>query len=455
MFAYVLVPSSTVVRDPVHGMVTLSAAEWAAVDTPVFQRLRRVRQLAMTYLVYPGALHTRFEHSIGVRHIAGRLSASIDLAEDEREVVEIAALLHDVGHGVFSHVSEQVIDELSGAEDVHEAVSVAIMRTDDDLHRALGRERCERAAEIVGLEGPRTAMRDIVSGPTDADKLDYLLRDSYYAGVNYGRYDLDRIIDTARVIAPRSAQTQLGFDADGLWAVEEMRMARHHMHRQVYGHKTRLATDIMTTRALRLAIANGVLPESAFRVPVVDGRPQVDETFLTGYLRYTDAHVLDLLCGASEGSPVRDLGERLRDRRLLRQTVSIWLEQHLEQLGDARFATIRDPEEFTRQELEAMERRIADELGLAAHLVAIYLDSRANPTYRSPGRPIGPKDIMIQRGDAQPLLMERESEIFSEGAGADITWLHLYTPALDPEHPDDPTLDGKAKELLWNALLEL
>jgi HD superfamily phosphohydrolase len=225
-------------------MIELSRAEWAAVDTPVFQRLRRVRQLAMTYLVYPGTLHTRFEHSIGVRHIAGHLSASLELSEEDREIVQVAVLLHDVGHGVFSHVSEQVIDELSGADGVHEAVSVAIMRTDESLHRALGRELCERAAEIVGLEGPRSVMRDIVSGPTDADKLDYLLRDSHYAGVNYGRYDLDRIIDTARVIAPTSAQTQLGFDADGLWAVEEMRLARHHMHRQVYGHKTRLATDI-------------------------------------------------------------------------------------------------------------------------------------------------------------------------------------------------------------------
>src|SRR3954464_14092732 len=166
-------PKSTVVRDPVHGMIELSPEEWAAVDTPIFQRLRRVRQLAMTYLVYPGALHTRFEHSIGVRHIAGRLSKSLDLAEEHVDTVQGPALLHDGGHGVFSHVSEQVIDELSGADGVHEAVSVAIIRTDASLHRALGRERCERAAEIVGLEGPRSVMRDIVSGPTDADKLDY------------------------------------------------------------------------------------------------------------------------------------------------------------------------------------------------------------------------------------------------------------------------------------------
>jgi HD superfamily phosphohydrolase len=431
-------------------MIELSPDEWAAVDTPIFQRLRRVRQLAMTYLVYPGTLHTRFEHSIGVRHIASRLGESLGIDSEMQRVVQTAALLHDVGHGVFSHVSEQVIDELSGAEGVHEAVSVAIMRSNSDLHAALGQEICERAAEIVALEGPRTAERDIVSGPTDADKLDYLLRDSYYAGVNYGRYDLHRIIDTARIIAPRSAQTQLGFDADGLWAVEEMRMARHHMHRQVYGHKTRLATDIMTTRALRLAIAEGVLPETGFRVSVVNGRPEISEEFLAQYLEHTDERVLEALCAAPEGSAVRDLGERMRDRRLFHQTVSIWLDQQLEELGDARFAFIRDPEEFTLPRIEAIEAEIAEGLGLAPHLVALYLDSRGNPTYRTPGRPIGPKDIMIQRNDAEPMLMERESEIFTEGAGADLTWLHLYTPDLES---DD--LNERAKEMLWKALLAL
>ncbi len=436
-------------------MVPLSPAEWAAVDTPVFQRLRRVRQLAMTHLVYPGALHTRFEHSIGVRHIAGRLSDSIGLDKEQQEIVKTAALLHDVGHGVFSHVSEQVIDELSGVDGVHEAVSVAIMRTNSDLHDALGKELCERAAEIVALEGPRTAMRDIVSGPTDADKLDYLLRDSHYAGVNYGRYDLDRIIDTARVIAPTSAQTQLGFEADGVWAVEEMLVARHHMHRQVYGHKTRLATDIMTGRALRLAIAEGVLPEAAFKVPVVDGRPQVDEAFLDAYLRHADDHVLELFCDAPSGSLVHDLGRRLRDRRLLRQTAHIRLDHHIDELGDARYASIRDPEEFTRDRVEAIEQQIAEELGLPPHLIALNLDSRANPTYRTPGGRIGPKDIMFQRGEAQALKMERESEIFGQGNETDITWVYLYTPKLDPDHPDDSTLDQKAKDLLWNALLDL
>lgn len=447
-------PKSTSVRDPIHGMISLSRAEWEAIDTPIFQRLRRVRQLAMTHLVYPGALHTRFEHSIGVRYIAGRLSESLNFPEADADVTKTAALLHDIGHGVFSHVSEQVIDELSGAEGVHEAVSVAIMRTNPDLHAALGKDLCEEAAAIVGLEGSRTAMRDVVSGPTDADKLDYLLRDSHFAGVNYGRYDLDRIIDTARVIAPSSAQSQLGFDADGLWAVEEMRMARHHMHRQVYGHKTRVATDIMTTRALRLAISEGALSETGFKVPVVDGRPRIEDDFLEAYLAHTDANVLERFCCASEG-PVRDLGERLRDRRLLRQTVSIWLNQEFDQLGDARVALILDPDEFTRERIEEIEESIAADLDLEPHLVAIYLDARTNPTYRTPGRPIGPKDIMFQRDDNEPLLMERESEIFREGAAPDLSWLHLYTPCLNPDDPTDTALDEKAKELLWTALKEL
>lgn len=190
-------------------------------------------------------------------------------------------------------------------------------------------------------------------------------------------------------------------------------------------------------------------------MPVKAGRPQVDGDFLVAYLAHTDADTLTRLCDAPEGSPVRDLAERLRDRRLLRQTASLWLDQQLERLGDARFAMIRDPDEFTRDRVEALEAQIADELGLPAHLVAIHLDSRANPTYRTPGRPLGPKDIMIQRDESQPLLMERESEIFTQGAGADITWLHLYTPRLNPDDLTDTTRDETAKELLWNELLAL
>jgi HD superfamily phosphohydrolase len=169
-------PRTDVVRDPIHGMIRLRPEEWRVVDTPTFQRLRSVRQLAMTHLVYPGTTHSRFEHSIGVRHIVGRLAAQLGIDGDELRVVECAALLHDVGHGPFSHVSEQVVDERAGARGVHEAVSAAIIRTDDAIRSELGAAICDRAADLVSLRAPRSYLRDIVSGPTDADKLDYLLR---------------------------------------------------------------------------------------------------------------------------------------------------------------------------------------------------------------------------------------------------------------------------------------
>jgi uncharacterized protein len=439
-------PRTSEVRDPIHGLITLGPEEWKAVDTRWFQRLRSIRQLAMTDLAYPGAVHSRFEHSIGVRHVAGRLADALGIDGDDRHVVLVAALLHDVGHGPFSHVSEQVIDERAGADGVHEAISAAIIRSDEELHSALGRDVCKRAAELVGLAAPRSYLRDIVSGPSDADKLDYLLRDSYFAGVKYGEYDLDKIVNSVRTISPGSPQSQLGFDADGVWAVEGMLMARHHMHRQVYGHKTRLATDIMITRALRHGIEAEVLPAEAYTVTVDDGGPKVTDAFLEPFLEQTDAAVLGALADAPEGSPARDLAQRLRSRRLLRQSTSVALHRRQDELGGPAYANILDPEVLTPARIADFERHIAEQLGLEPHLVAIYIDVHSNPTYRRPGAALGEKDIMVQREGAEPVLFQRESEIFTMQSGEEHSYAYLYTPVLDQEQ------DARAEELLWEAL---
>lgn len=426
-------------------MIELSQQEWAAVDAPVFQRLRGIRQLAMTHLVYPGAVHTRFEHSIGVCHVSGRLATRLKLDSDTARVVRAAALLHDVGHGPFSHISEQVIDDLAGIHGVHEAISAFLIRNDPTIVAALGEDVAQAAAAIVALEGPRSVQRDIVSGPTDADKLDYLLRDSYFAGVKYGEYDLERVVDSARIIAPRSAQTQLGFDADGLWAVEGLLMARHHMHRQVYGHKTRLATDIMITRALRLAIAEGVVNPAAYTVPVANDRPEITPEFVDMYVAQVDARVLDQLCAADPSTATGDLGARIRDRRLLRQTVAVRLDLSKDELGDARVADLLDSDVTTPDVIAQKEAAIAERLDLPSHLVALHLDARTNPTYRNPGS-IRPRDVMIQRGDGQARLLQSESEIFRSDLGENQAWIFLYTPGLDED------FDERAKEELWNQL---
>jgi uncharacterized protein len=436
-------PKTERVRDPIHQFIYLPPEEWRAVDTPIFQRLRRIEQLAMTHLVYPGATHTRLEHSIGVRDVARRLCDQLELDEDQRRPVLHAALLHDVGHGPFSHVSEQVLDQISGARDVHEAISVALIRTNERLRDALGEDNCNAAADLV--EGGRqTVERDIVSGATDADKLDYLLRDTYFAGAKYGLYDVDRVIESATVIGRREAQTFLGFDVGGLWAVEGLLLARHHMWRQVYGHKTRLATDVMLTRALVEGIEQGVLERAAFSVPTDDGVPRPSSEFLAAFLEQTDDSVLERLRQADEGSPARDLIDRLLERRLLRQTETVALHREQPGLDPARRSDLQDPDQFTTDDIAAAETRIAEAVNLEPHLVAIYIDRWSNPTYRRPGVGGGRRIPINDRG--RTTFLDQESEIFRSEVREEHAFLHLYMPEASGDH------ERRAKEVLWELL---
>jgi HD superfamily phosphohydrolase len=436
-------PKTERVRDPIHQFIYLPPEEWRAVDTPVFQRLRQIGQLAMTHIVYPGATHTRFEHSIGVRDVARRLCEQLDLTEDERRPVLQAALLHDVGHGPFSHVSEQVLDQISGARNVHEAISVALIRTDEGLRDALGADACNAAADLV--EGGRqTVARDIVSGATDADKLDYLLRDTYFTGAKYGLYDIDRVIESATIIGSPEAQTFLGFDIGGLWAVEGLLLARHHMWRQVYGHKTRLATDVMVTRALLEGINQEVLPREAYSVPVEDGEPRPSPEFIEAFLKQTDASVLERLRQAEEGTPARDLIDRLLERRLLRQTETVALHREQAGLDPARRSALQDPEQFTTEDIQNAEAEIAQEVGLEAHLVAIYIDRWSNPTYRRPG--VGGGRRISLRDGSRNTFLDQESEIFHSEVREEHAFLYLYMPEVSSED------ERRAKEVLWRVL---
>jgi len=414
------------------------------------QRLRSISQLAMTHLVYPGVRHSRFEHSLGVCHVARRLATELELGADDAEIVRAAALLHDVGHGPFSHVSEKVLDDRAGVGGVHEAISVAIIRTDPQLRAALGASLCDAAAELIedGAHGRRSVLTDIVSGPTDADKLDYLLRDSYYAGVAYGHYDLDRLIDTATTIRPSDTESYLGFDSEGVWAVEGLLLARHHMHRQVYGHKTRIATDIMIERALAVGIDDGVLPVAAYDVPVVRGQAQPDEDFIASYLTQTDGEVMSRLLAQEHDTASRELAQLLQSRKLLRRNARVALHERRSELG-IKLGRLLDAERM-RTIVPGLEAQIAEELGCPPHLVALLVDQTANPTYGLPGSEINAKDIMLSYGDSSmPDTFERESEIFREEAGPEKSYASLYFPKRD----DIP--DGRAEELLWTALTSI
>lgn len=193
-------------RDPIHGFIQRSDLEARVIDTSVFQRLRGIKQLALANLVYPGANHTRFDHSIGVMHVAGRLALQLLGAESTEKIqlVRLTALLHDVGHGPFSHVAEKILDESfdtgkvkpENREKIHELIACQIIESNQELAEHLGSAVKEQIIKALkGVEAD-ALIKGIVSGPLDADKQDYLLRDSYFCGVKYGVFDLERLIGT-------------------------------------------------------------------------------------------------------------------------------------------------------------------------------------------------------------------------------------------------------------------
>jgi HD superfamily phosphohydrolase len=312
------------IRCPVHGFVSLNDWEKCIIDAPAFQRLRRIRQLAWTDQVYPGAMHTRFEHSLGVMHTATMLYDAICLGSTnvlqnelgytpeglkrDRQLIRLAALLHDVGHSPFSHASEDLFPEQkNGKKFKHEQYSAAIVRTQlrDVIESHRLNTNCDFSADDVAalIEGgakPGKSLfwRDLISGQMDADRMDYLLRDSHHTGVQYGRFDLSRIVNTIRAIPGADGESpRLGFSKGGWHAAEGLVLARYFMFTQVYFHKTRVAYDIHLKGALSEILPNGKFP------------PPVGED-LKNFLEWADWRVLGLLADGKGG----EHGRRLRTR---------------------------------------------------------------------------------------------------------------------------------------------
>jgi uncharacterized protein len=235
-----------IINDPVHGFIILPTPFiFDLLEHPYVQRLRRIKQLGLTSLVYPGATHSRFQHALGAVHLMGLAIENIrqkgtQINDEEAEAVTAAILLHDIGHGPFSHaLEESMIADVS-----HEDLSRLLM---NDLNRELS-GRLDMALEIFSNRYPKRFLHQLVSGQLDMDRMDYLMRDSFYAGVVEGTIGTERIIKMLNVI-----DDQLVVEAKGIYSIEKFLISRRLMYWQVYFHKTVIAAENLLVKVLQRA----------------------------------------------------------------------------------------------------------------------------------------------------------------------------------------------------------
>ncbi len=235
-----------IINDPVHGFIGVSSdLIFDLISHPYFQRLRRIRQLGLTHFVYPGATHTRFQHAIGAMHLMQLAIGVIrskgnDITDIEEEAALAAILLHDIGHGPFSHTLESsIIPHMT-----HERMSVLLIR---DLNRQF-RGRLSTAEEVFSGTCNKKFLHELVAGQLDMDRMDYLKRDSFYTGVTEGVIGSDRIIKMLNVV-----DDHLVVEAKGIYSIEKFLIARRLMYWQVYYHKTVVAAECLLTMLLKRA----------------------------------------------------------------------------------------------------------------------------------------------------------------------------------------------------------
>ncbi|MFI5161693.1 MAG: HD domain-containing protein [Sphingobacteriales bacterium] len=235
-----------IINDPVYGFISIPAGlVFDLIEHPYFQRLRYIKQLGMTHLVYPGALHTRFHHALGAMHLMCMTIETLrnkghEISDEEEEAVAVAILLHDIGHGPFSHALEMtIVDGIS-----HEDISGLLM---DKLNTQFG-GRLTTAIEVFKGTYPKQFLHELVSGQLDMDRMDYLNRDSFFTGVSEGVISFDRIIKMLDVV-----DDHIAVEEKGIYSIEKFLIARRLMYWQVYLHKTVVSAEQLLAKILKRA----------------------------------------------------------------------------------------------------------------------------------------------------------------------------------------------------------
>ncbi len=319
--------SERIYRDSVHNIIRVNTDSdegrlvVSLIDTPEFQRLRRIRQLGLAYFAYQAAEHSRFTHSLGAFHLAGRMIAKLRLSyrisEDAQTAVRVAALLHDIGHGPFSHVIESIL----GFH--HEEFTIeAVLSPDTEIGKLLNAYSPTLANDVASIirgNFKPLALAQLVSSQLDVDRMDYLLRDSLMTGAKYGIYDLEWIIKSIEI---NEEKDHLYVSAPGLYAVEDYLQARYYMYRQVYFHRTLRSAEAILKVLLRRALQ---IYEDGGDVWHAPGTPM--EKILAGkklnlaeHLELDDTDVMFSIKRWQHSSDkvLSDLAKRFLDRRLFK-----------------------------------------------------------------------------------------------------------------------------------------
>ncbi len=307
-----------VVRDPLWNTIRVDPTALRIIDTPDFQRLRYIRQLGLAYLVYPGANHTRFDHALGVYHLARWALAILGERGELREVdpvdctlVPFAGLLHDIGHYPFSHALEE-LDE-GRVPGHHEALTARFLAAPGirDALLALAPDAPERIEALIRAQSS-SPLQGLVSGSLDLDKIEYLRRDARFTGVPYGEVDVDRLLHALTLLRdPETGQLQVGVHEKGLSALESLLFAKYQMFRNVYWHHAVRAATALYKRLVQDAVDGGVV-----RPDELVG--QSDERLLA---------MLEVRAGLSDDPAARRVAERwipgVRERRLPKRALEL------------------------------------------------------------------------------------------------------------------------------------
>ncbi len=329
------------IADPIHKYIRFSQVEKDVIDSPAFQRLRRIRQLAGAHLVYPSAQHSRFEHSLGAMHIAGLAGESlldkgyIDHAEIVQDL-RLAALLHDIGHGPFSHLFEEVLEYR--CKTTHEEMGKKIIMQ-SEIADILGRHghSPDQICRMSFAQSKVNFLNEIISGGLSVDIMDYLPRDGFFTGAEYAKVHYHRIVSSLEV-----SKNRLAINRSALNSLESMLISRYEMFKAVYFHKTVRSAEVMLLYSMIAA----------------DEALGLTDTSLGNYFRLTDEATLDRLC-ALDGkfAFAAKLACDYRDRRLLKAVYEKVLHKRKFKID--------------RKALHALALRIADAAGVESDYVFV------------------------------------------------------------------------------------